>query len=71
MWRVAVEPDGVTIETSLWLAGMVVVVVPPYEVKTDETTGDGEAATVVVPPYEVTMVTGGVEVNELAGVDTV
>jgi hypothetical protein len=54
---VAVEPDGVTIETELWLAGMVVVVVPPYEVKTDEMTGDGETETVVVPPSEVSTVT--------------
>jgi hypothetical protein len=53
------------------LAGMVVVVVPPDEVKTDETTGDGDGETVSVPPYEVTTVTGGEVMNELAGVETV
>jgi len=39
-WRVAVEPPEVTTETVVSETGTVVVVVPPYEVKTCETTGE-------------------------------
>jgi hypothetical protein len=39
MWRVAVEPPEVTTGTEVWLTGMVVVVVPPFEVKTWLTVG--------------------------------
>jgi len=40
IWTVAVEPDGVTTVTDDSAAGMVSVVVPPYEVSTWETTGE-------------------------------
>jgi hypothetical protein len=53
-WRVAVDPDGVTTVTEVSLTGMVVVVVPPFEVKTDEMTGEVATGTEVVPPDEVT-----------------
>jgi hypothetical protein len=39
-WRVATDPDGVTIWTEESESGMEVVVVPPDGVKTLETTAD-------------------------------
>jgi len=44
--RVAVEPDGVTTSTEVSETGMVVVVVPPFEVKTCETVGELTIGTV-------------------------
>jgi hypothetical protein len=55
-WRVATDPDGVTIGTEVSVAGMEVVVVPPDGVRTDETTTDEATGTVVVPPFEVSTV---------------
>jgi hypothetical protein len=45
-WTVAVEPDEVTTVTDEAESGTVVVVVPPYEVKTWLTTGDEATGTV-------------------------
>jgi len=73
---VAVEPYGVTISTVVSVAGMVVVVVPPDGVKTDETTTDEASETVVVPPFEVMTVAyeavsaDGVETNDEAETGT-
>jgi hypothetical protein len=50
---VATDPDGVTIGTEVSVAGMVVVVVPPDGVRTEETTTDSATETVLVPPFEV------------------
>jgi len=54
---VATEPDGVTIGTEVSVAGTVMVVVPPFEVKTDETTYDEATETVSVDPFEVSTTT--------------
>jgi len=55
-----------------------VVVVPPFEVKTDETRTDEATETVSVPPFEVMTVadetddsTDGVETNDEAETGTV
>jgi hypothetical protein len=53
---VATDPDGVTIGTEVSVAGIVVVVVPPPGVRTDEMVGDGATGMVLMPPLEVTTV---------------
>jgi hypothetical protein len=53
-WRVAVEPDGVTMVRVESLAGTLVVVVPPDGVRTWETVTDEATGRVAVPPLEVT-----------------
>jgi hypothetical protein len=52
-WRVAVEPPEVTTVTEVSDGETVVVVVPPFEVKTDETTGELYDETVEVTPAEL------------------
>jgi hypothetical protein len=52
-WRVPVLPPGVTIGTVVYEAGTLVVMVPPFEVRTDETVADGATGRVEVPPLEV------------------
>lgn len=51
-----VEPPGVTTVTEVTLDETVSVVVPPFEVRTLEMTGDDEVGTVSVAPDGVTMV---------------
>jgi hypothetical protein len=51
---VAVDPWLVTTVTVVSEIGTVVVVVPPFEVRMDETTGDEATVTVWVAPLEVT-----------------
>jgi predicted secreted protein len=53
-WRVAVLPLGVTTVTEVSETGTVVVVVPPFEVRTLETTGDEAIGAETVCPAELT-----------------
>jgi hypothetical protein len=59
---VAVSPWLVTMVTVVSVIGTALVVVPPFEVRMDETTGDEATGTVYETPVESTAVT------ELTGV---
>jgi hypothetical protein len=62
---VATEPPEVTTWTLVSLIGTVVVVVPPLEVRTPETTGELATETLTVSPWELTMLTVlGVELTD-------